>query len=59
MDLEINNQKDFYDNISIDEFDNVLAVKGHKLGIEKVCKNQFDFFKSVKLDENGNLKIYK
>ena len=59
MDLEINNQKDFYDKISIDEFDNVLAVKVQKVGIEKVCKNQFDFFKSVKLDENGNLKIYK
>jgi len=55
----INNQHDFFKDVNVDKFNNVIAIKGKMVGSEKICKNQYDFFKSVKLDENGNLKVYK
>ena len=57
--MEVKNQKDFYNKINVDEFNNVVTSKGVKVGTEKICTSQYEFFKSVKLDENGNLKVYK
>lgn len=57
--MDVKNQKDFYKKINVDKFNNVVTSKGSKVGNEKICESQYEFFKSVKLDENGNLKVYK
>ena len=57
--MDINNQKEFYENIQLDENGNVMAVlvNSPTLPVEKGV-NQYNFFKKIELTTEGYLKIY-
>lgn len=57
--MDVNNQKEFFENIQLDENGNVRAVlvSGPTLPVEKGV-NQYNFFKKIELTTEGYLKIY-
>lgn len=57
--MDINNQKEFFENIQLDENGNVRAVlvNSPTLPVEKGV-NQYNFYKKVELTAEGYLKIY-
>jgi len=57
MSLEINNQKDFYENIVVEDNGSVLVDLTSKVGETTKSLNQYDFFQKVKLNDNGVLSI--
>jgi len=56
MDLEINNQKDFYDKVRINQDGELQTVVVPKTGEATVAENAYNFFKRIALDENGKIK---
>ena len=57
MALEINNQKDFYENIVVENNGNVSVEETTQVGDITKCLNQYDFFTRVKLTDDGKLSI--
>ena len=58
-DLEINNQREFYDKIVLDENGFVVIELVTQTGAEVKPLNAKEFYKLVALNENGYLKIFE
>jgi len=58
MDLEINNQRDFYDKVRINEDGEVQTVVVAKTGAETKAGTAKEFYERIALDENGNIKTF-
>lgn len=58
-DMNVNNQKEFFENIQLDANGNVIAVlvNNPTLPVEKGV-NQYNTFKKIELTTEGYLKIY-
>ena len=59
MNLEINNQKDFFKKVELSEDGVIKTVLVPKTGTDTATGNAYNFFKKIALDINGNLKIFK
>ncbi|QDP49152.1 MAG: hypothetical protein Unbinned706contig1001_31 [Prokaryotic dsDNA virus sp.] len=57
--MDVNNQKEFFENIQLDVDGNIRAVlvSGPTLPVEKGV-NQYNTFKKLELTAEGYLKIY-
>ena len=58
MDLEINNQRDFYDKVRIDDNGQLQTVVVPKTGAEIKAGTAKEFYERIALDENGNIKTF-
>tara|TARA_R110001599_G_scaffold206290_1_gene403602 strand:- start:224 stop:403 length:180 start_codon:yes stop_codon:yes gene_type:complete len=58
MDLEINNQREFYDKVRINEDGELQTVIIPKTGAETKAGTAKEFYERISLDENGNIKTF-
>ena len=58
MDLEINNQREFYDKVRINEDGELQTVIIPKTGAETKAGTAKEFYERIALDENGNIKTF-
>ncbi len=58
MDLEINNQRDFYDKVRIDDNGQLQTVVVPKTGEETKAGTAREFYERIALDENENIKTF-
>jgi len=58
MDLDINNQKDFYDKVRINQDGELQTVVVPKTGAETKAGTAKEFYERIALDENGNIKTF-
>lgn len=56
-DLEINNQKDFYEEVRLDTNGNLVTTAVTQSGALTAANTAREFYERIALDENGELKI--
>tara|TARA_R110002074_G_scaffold118608_2_gene251336 strand:- start:816 stop:1001 length:186 start_codon:yes stop_codon:yes gene_type:complete len=56
-DKEIHSQKEFFEEVRLDEDGNLISLVVEQSGSVTNSENRTDFFNRVALDENGKLKI--
>ena len=54
---DVNNQKEFYENIVLDNDGNVEVVQDNTVKAGTKSLNQYDFFKRIILTNEGYLQI--
>lgn len=54
---DVKNQKEFYENIVLEDDGSVAAVQDNSVKVGTKCLNQYDFFNRIVLTEEGYLQI--
>jgi hypothetical protein len=57
MPLNINSQKEFFEEVSLTDDGRVEMESVSQVGVAAPAKNQYDFFNKIKLNDNGSISV--